>query len=48
MDHNVEVLLRNMTGYDESNQYGLEQNVSQHDNTLWNMISVNESDWDGK
>ena len=37
-----------MTGYDESDNYGLEQNGSQRDNTLWNVVGVNESDWNGK
>ena len=34
-----------MTVDDESDQDGLEQNGSQHDNALWNVIGVNESYW---
>ena len=44
MDHNVEVLLWNMTGDEKSNQDGLEHNGSQHENVLCNLIGVNGSD----
>ena len=37
-----------MTVYDESDQYGLEQNRSQHGNTLWNVIGFKKTYWDGK
>ena len=30
---------------DESDQDGLEQNVPQHENKLWNIIGGNESDY---
>ena len=33
--------LWNVTIYGESNWDGLEQNVSQHDNTVWNVMEVN-------
>ena len=46
MDLKVEVLLWKMTGDDESDQDGLEQNGSQHNNTLCNLIGVNKSDCD--
>ena len=48
MDCNVAVLIWDMIGYEKYYQYGLEHNGSQHDNTIWNMIDINESDWDGK
>ena len=48
MYHKVEVLLRNITGDDEPNQDGLEQNGSQNDSTLWSLIGINESYWDEK
>ena len=48
MDRNVAVLIWDMIGYEKYYQYGLEHNGSQHDNTIWNMIDINESDWDGK
>ena len=48
MGCNREVLLYNMIVYDESGQDGLENNGSQYDNKLWNLIGVNESYWDRK
>ena len=48
MDCNVGFFLWNMTGDDKSDQDVLEQNGSQHDNKLWNVIDTNELDWDGK
>ena len=42
MGGNVDILIRNMTGDDESNQDGLEQNGLQHENTLLNMMGVNK------
>ena len=48
MDFNMKVLLWSMTGDDESGCYILERNVLQLGNTLWNLIGVDESDWDGK
>ena len=45
MDLNVEVFPWKMVVDDESNQNVLEQNLLQHDNTLWNVIGFNESDW---
>ena len=42
MDCNVEVLIWNMTGYDASDQDGLEHNGSQHENKLWNSIGANK------
>ena len=40
----VTELLWNMTVDDESDQDGLEQNGSQHNNTLCNLIGFNKSD----
>ena len=37
-----------MTGYEEYYQDGMKCNGLQHDNMIWNVIGVNESDWDGK
>ena len=48
MDRNMEVLIQNIIGDDESYQDGLEQNVQQHANTLWNVMGINKQYWYGK
>ena len=48
MDCNIKVFLRSMTGDDEFGCDGLEQKLMQLYNTLWNVIRVDESDWDRK
>ena len=48
MDLSIKFLVWIMTGDDESDCDGLEQNISQLGNTLWNAIGVGESDWDRK
>ena len=45
MYHKVEVLLWNMTGDDECDQYSLEQNGFKHENTLCNVIGIKKTDW---
>ena len=47
MDCNIKVLLWIMTGDDESYCYLLEQGLLQLENTLQNVIGVDESYWDG-
>ena len=42
MDCKVEVLLWKMKGDDKSDQDGLKQKGSQHENTLWNVIGINK------
>ena len=41
MDRNMEIFIWNMIGDDEYDQDALEQNGSQYDNTLWNVIDTN-------
>ena len=48
MDHNIHFLLWIMKVYNESNWNGLERNILQLDNNLWNMIGLDKSDLDGK
>ena len=45
MNINVEVLLWNIIGDEKYDKVGLEQNVLQLYDTLWNVIGVNKSDW---